>query len=448
MTEEDRDWTYRLARVLGALGFNEMRIRWKLMRWQENWRRGGEQAQNRSRWVRYEHKVCVSCRALNDREEERCVRCGAALPGRAGQVVGRLGVLFGISPTVILIGLMVAIFAWMKVEQGGGLMADFTLQTLVSFGGNSPFYTIAENQWWRLSTCVLLHGSLMHLGFNMWAFYMVGPALEGIYGRIRVVTFFMITGVLASLASVMLLDYPVGIGASGAIMGLFGVICGWGHRQGTAHGRGIRNRMFRLVAIVTVFGFAMGGAGISVDHVAHIAGFVAGGVLGWLPLERTRSALLMRGLFGADLVSGLLLLATAVTCFVAPGTPAASRNSQSLRNAMIDPTPSEVVEAHLRFYPACQAYREGRPRQLQELIGTEQNQILNAVCTENERMTTRCALFRSGGLDAVIGTSSEGRERGESTAFYRDLCARLPEPPPSINRINPEDPSDEARRRR
>ena len=336
----------------------------------------------------------------------------------------------------------------MKLEQGGGVMADFTVHTLLSFGGiHLATRSVRGSGGASRPACFCWKPHA--LGVQYVGPYMVGPALEQLYGRLRVVLFFMLTGVVASLASVLMLDYPVGIGASGAIMGLFGVVCGWGHRQGTTHGRELRNRMFRLVVIVTVFGFAMGQAGISVDHVAHIAGFVLGGAIGLAPLERLRSVVIERVLFVAELVAVLGFVASSVGCFLAPTFLDAETQSQQLRRLMVDPTPEQLAAGYIRLYPPCQAFLEGDETQLQQMYEGADRDTLRNICRAPEEMAHRCVLFRSGGLEA--GGRSRGYRRSSSVRnreFYRRVCAVLPTPRPSNERINYPRPEEPVRRTR
>src|SRR5215210_617609 len=88
---------------------------------------------------------------------------------------------------------------------------------------------VAHGQVWRILTVALLHGepgqeqllySLMHLGLNMYALYLVGPTVERIYGSPRFVLFYVVSAIGGSLATYAFGDTQLGTGASGAIFGL------------------------------------------------------------------------------------------------------------------------------------------------------------------------------------------------------------------------------------
>lgn len=393
MASEDRDWTYTLARVAGMVGFNEMRVRWKLIRFQRSITDRKQSAQNRAEWARYEHKTCPGCGALQDKDERDCTRCGAELPGRAGQVLERVGLfsqLGGLSPTWLGLLLMVGIYARMVVAaQGGGILA-FDTGLLVSFGGSVPVL-VTEGEWWRLSTAIFLHAGLWHLGFNLFALTIVGPPLEQIYGKGRAVLWFMLTGLVASAASVAfrLGDISVGIGASGAIMGLIGVAAGWGHKQKTAGGRELRNQMLKWCGYVVVFGFFIGA-----DNTAHLGGFVAGGAIGLLPLDRRALKKGLRPVFrGLDGMAVLAALATIALCFFplpSSGTGLGER-SEDLLGDSLGAYYEEAIEA-------CARHRGGQSDDARRLANGADPE---AFCEGIEQVRRQCAAFAERGVEGL-----------------------------------------------
>lgn len=317
---QNEDWTYKLARVAGMLGFNEMRVRWKLMQLQKKRRQSDQAAEARSEQEAYAHQICSRCGALNDQSESDCMRCGRALPSKAERAVAS----FGVSPTMAIGVGVVIIYLHMWVESGGGFLSPFSARFLEPWGSGDPRLTLA-GEWWRLATPMFLHGGLLHVGFNVYALFIVGPPIERIYGRSRFCLFYFVTGIVASLASVygelwMLGTMTPSVGASGAIMGLLGIAAGWGHRQGTPFGKELRNQMLKWGAFVVLFGMFING-----DNFAHVGGFVAGAVLGLLPLEPgRRNAGYLVGKF-LDTVCILALVAT----FVVTVVPLTSKLPQS-----------------------------------------------------------------------------------------------------------------------
>jgi membrane associated rhomboid family serine protease len=77
---------------------------------------------------------------------------------------------------------------------------------------------------WQLVTYAFLHGSLMHIGFNMFALYMFGGAIERVFGTRRYIAYYFVCVVSAALAQLLTAAlsgavYPT-VGASGGVFGL------------------------------------------------------------------------------------------------------------------------------------------------------------------------------------------------------------------------------------
>jgi rhomboid protease GluP len=314
----DPDWVDSLTKVAGALGFNEVRVRWKLEGLRKRFRaaqfRAGEQVEH----VRYEHKICPSCGRLNDRDADRCVRCEAPLGAHGWHVLQRLGLSLPsiLSVSSLLGAAIVIVYGRLLIEVGAGQgILSLDVLTLVRFGGNWPPAVLVHGEWWRLGTAIFLHSGLWHVGFNLLALSMVGPAIEEIFGRGRMLCFFMLTGLLASLGST-LVGGGVSIGASGAVLGLIGLAAGWGHRDGTTIGKQLRGRMITWLVYTMIFGFFIGA-----DHTAHLVGFISGGLIGLVTppktLERTQRVpvVVVQSVFG---VATALLFIT--LCLIPPQT--------------------------------------------------------------------------------------------------------------------------------
>jgi membrane associated rhomboid family serine protease/ribosomal protein L40E len=298
-SSEGPDWIDRVVAVCSALGLNGVRVRWKLQGLQKRWRAAMRQSEQRISHVRYEHHICRQCGALQHRDATSCDRCGASMGTRVGHVLERLGVFVpdGLSLSLLLGAVLVIVYGRVALASHG-LWLALPAQSLIHFGGSLP-PGLASDEWWRPATSIFLHAGLWHLAFNLLALASVGPQVEQIYGRAMMLTLFLVTGVLASLGSTWMSRYGVGIGASGAIMGLVGVVAGHGHRLGTTAGRLARNAMLKWSLYVFVFGYFLGA-----DNVAHVLGLLAGLVIGYamsprvLTAPRWRAAALAAGIVG------------------------------------------------------------------------------------------------------------------------------------------------------
>jgi membrane associated rhomboid family serine protease len=251
-----------------------------------------------------------------DRDAKVCASCGAKLPSRGWQVLERIGVS---TPKVIsmsgLLGLACAVvYARLVVANEGGSAFSFPTYLLREHGGH---YTaaVANGDWWRWATAVFLHAGLWHIGFNLFALSMVGPHIERLYGSLVMVFVYMATGVLANIGSGAMGLPGIGIGASGAIMGLIGATAASAHRDGTSAGRALRNDMLKWTAYVMVFGFAIGA-----DNWAHAYGFLAGGVFGYAVRPQWLKERAIRPLVA--IVGALSLVAAAATTYATLDPPA------------------------------------------------------------------------------------------------------------------------------
>lgn len=84
---------------------------------------------------------------------------------------------------------------------------------------------VADGEWYRLVTSAFLHYGAMHLLFNMWALYVVGPPLEMWLGRLRFGALYALSALGGSVLVYLLSPLNAGTaGASGAVFGLFGAM--------------------------------------------------------------------------------------------------------------------------------------------------------------------------------------------------------------------------------
>ena len=144
---------------------------------------------------------------------------------------------------------------------------------------------LANGEWWRLLSPVLVHASILHLAFNMYFLYLVGPLVEQLYGTARFVVLYLLTAATASLGSYLIGGPSPSVGASGALFGLCGVllIARVLHRP-VLQGRhnAILSQIGALVVINLVLGFGLNTVGGGIDNAAHVGGLLGGLWLGLL----------------------------------------------------------------------------------------------------------------------------------------------------------------------
>mgnify|MGYP002630979733 CR=1 FL=1 len=136
-----------------------------------------------------------------------------------------------------------------------------------------------EGQSWRLVSSQFLHGGFLHLAFNGYALYLIGPLLERLYGGRRFLVIYVFSGLAGSVASVFFTDGP-SVGASGAIFGMLGALVVFGLKFRTSLpprvARAFGAGLLPWVAINLVIGLI---PGLPIDNAAHIGGLIAGTAL-------------------------------------------------------------------------------------------------------------------------------------------------------------------------
>jgi len=165
---------------------------------------------------------------------------------------------------------------WLLMTFGGG---STDTNVLVRFGAKVP-WLVAMGEYWRLFTAIFLHIGFIHLAFNSYALYNLGPQVERLFGRHRFLVIYLLSGLAGSVASYILSE-SLSAGASGAIFGLIGAMAVYlARHQGILGQRGQRSLTNILVVILynLVLSFTVPG----IDVFGHLGGLAGGLVVGRL----------------------------------------------------------------------------------------------------------------------------------------------------------------------
>lgn len=149
---------------------------------------------------------------------------------------------------------------------------------LVAWGANTTAHT-AAGEWWRIVTCLFIHGGFMHLLMNLFGLVIAGILLETMLGSVRYALVYFASGIAASLSSLCWHDQVVSVGASGAVFGLLGALGGillLQRRSEFDASRGLLMFVALYAGLNLVLGFILPG----IDNAAHIGGLLCGLVLG------------------------------------------------------------------------------------------------------------------------------------------------------------------------
>lgn len=92
--------------------------------------------------------------------------------------------------------------------------------TLVRFGAKESALIVDDNQWWRLFSSIMLHAGLLHLIPNVLIQLRVGGYLNLVYGTPKWFAIYLLSGVFGEMMSCIFITDSVGVGSSGALMGM------------------------------------------------------------------------------------------------------------------------------------------------------------------------------------------------------------------------------------
>lgn len=174
--------------------------------------------------------------------------------------------------TFILIGINILVF--LITAYLSNSLFDINADVLVQFGAKyNP--AIESGQYFRLLTCMFLHGGVIHIALNMYALYSIGPLVEKIYGRSKYLTIYFITGIIASLASYMF-SSGISVGASGAIFGLLGAVLAYAFKERNNIGKDFLRSVLSVLIANLIIGLSIA----NIDNFAHMGGAISGVILG------------------------------------------------------------------------------------------------------------------------------------------------------------------------
>src|SRR5213078_1531454 len=185
--------------------------------------------------------------------------------------------------TYVFFAINIVVFVLMGLAGGSS-----NEPTLMAFGVKSNA-AIAQGQWWRFVTPIFIHIGLLHLFFNSYALWIVGPQVEKSYGGGRFVILYVLTGVAGVYGSYAYHPNTISAGASGAIFGLFGVLLSFGIRYRDSLPPFVKRAVGTGVLPVIVINLIIGLTIPEIDNSAHIAGLLTGMALAAvIPFSRRR----------------------------------------------------------------------------------------------------------------------------------------------------------------
>lgn len=212
------------------------------------------------RCTRCNRYICPEC--MRDAAVgHQCPEC----VGEGAKTVRQTRTQFGGVPsntplvTYVLIAINVVMFALQTLVPG--VERELVLNSIA----------VADGDWYRLLTSAFLHYGLMHIVFNMWALYVIGPPLEAALGRLRFVALYVMSALGGSVLVYLLSSLGAATaGASGAVFGLFGATFVVGRRLNMD-----TRWVIGLIVINLVITFVVP----NISWQGHLGGLVTGAVV-------------------------------------------------------------------------------------------------------------------------------------------------------------------------
>jgi rhomboid protease GluP len=264
--------------------------------------------------------ICASCGVLVGVNDDTCYNCGRRNPGMWGYApaLRALGADLGFVPFVI--GTCSILYGLTLLASRGeiGMSGLFgflspSFESLFLFGATGPLLVAGDvGRWWTILSASWLHGSAIHILFNMLSVRQLAPAVADLYGPGRMVIIYTAGGIAGFALSVFwglfLPPIPllgsgrgITIGASACITGLLGAIYYYGNRTGSTMARSYATQSIIFVLIQGIF---LGGI---INNFAHgggiIGGYVAARLLDPLKPERVDHIVIALACLGASLLA-------------------------------------------------------------------------------------------------------------------------------------------------
>lgn len=256
--------------------------------------------------------LCPNCKSLISADASHCPYCGVSHPGsrwknnrwtRGFQDTDQL------LKAIIYTNIGIYVLSLLLYPRGSGLSINPLAllspdnRSLLVLGATGTYPIAQFGRWWTLVSANYLHGSILHILFNMFALRQIGYLVIEEYGTYRMFVIYTLGGIFGFVVSYLFGVYLT-IGASAAICSLIGAVLYYGKSRGGAYGQIIFRQIGGWAVAIFVFGFLVPG----INNWGHGGGMLGGAILGYLLgyHERRRENL------SHKLLAGVCMIVTAV----------------------------------------------------------------------------------------------------------------------------------------
>ncbi len=224
--------------------------------------------------------LCPDCRKLISSDEPSCPYCGLKHPGMFDTFGFIRNLFFNLDPVKTIIYTTVTFYIFALLLSPGEIFADKgsafeflspSNKSLFLLGATGTIPVFHYQHYWSLISASFLHGSVLHILFNMMALAQLGPFILREFGLYRFLNIYILSGIAGYVVSLMF-GVPFTIGASASICGLIGAIIYYGKNRGGYYGQAIFKQALGWVAGLVIFGILISG----INNWAHGGGLLSG----------------------------------------------------------------------------------------------------------------------------------------------------------------------------
>jgi membrane associated rhomboid family serine protease len=221
--------------------------------------------------------ICTDCMVFSA-VGIKCPEC-AGRPAGAKRAATRVRAAAGTGTSFVVTNALIVVMVLVYLVQatGGGTLTNPAGEIFQK--GFLRAYEVANGEWWRLVTNAFLHGSPLHLFFNMLMLWWFGRPLEALLGRGRFLAIFFVSVLAGSAGALLVAPTSATIGASGAVFGILGAGLVLERNRIDVFG----GAALFVILLNLAFTFAVRGSYIAIG--GHVGGLI-GGALAVLVLAR------------------------------------------------------------------------------------------------------------------------------------------------------------------
>jgi rhomboid protease GluP len=262
--------------------------------------------------------LCPNCKKLISISEKKCPYCGTANPAAwwKNNIWTRgFSNPYLLVKSIIGVNIGIYVISLLLNPKGFGLALNpLTFlspsgQILELLGATGKVPIDAYHKYWTLVSANYLHGGILHILFNMWAFHQLGLLVSREYGAYRMFIIYTVGGVIGFFIS-YLAAVPWTIGASASVCSLAGALLYYGKSRGGVYGRAMYKQIGIWVIILFLFGIMVP----MINNWGHGGGIAAGIGLGFLLgyQERKKENVFHKLLAGSCAIITILILGWAI----------------------------------------------------------------------------------------------------------------------------------------